>query len=318
MKNKYTLLAVMLLFIQTVFSQMQPFGHVTVFSEDGDAFYLIINGEQMNDEPETNIRIEELTNPYYHAKVVFQDGSLETINKKYLQISGMDGLLSDMTYIIKRNKKRRGKTRLSLFSATPVVQGYVAPSNVYVRRFGYPMLQVQQPVQPQVQPVVQPVVSQGSTTINNISINTNVNAQGENINVNVQNPIGITNTNQTPIIIGGVGGVGEVLVPEEVYEGCQNAYGMSASNFDSAINTLKRSSFEDAAFKTAKQIALTNCLTVDQIMKICDTFKFEKTKLDFAKYAYNSCTETQNYFRVNDVFSFNNSINELNDFIHGY
>src|SRR5690554_2887403 len=179
--------------------------------------------------------------------------------------------------------------------------GYMPATNVYVTQFGQPMQQ------PQQTPVVQ-----GSTTINNISINTNVNAQGEHINVNVQNPVGIVI--ETPVIVGS--GDGEPIY-EEVFEGCQNANGMNLSDFNSALSTLKKTGFEDAALKTAKQIALTNCLTVDQIMKICETFKFEKTKLNFAKYAYDSCTETQNYFKVNDVFSFNNSVNELNDFIQG-
>lgn len=296
MKNNFFLLAVVLFFVQTAFSQMQPFGHLTVFSENADAFYLIINGEQMNDLPQTNIRVEELTNSYYHAKVIFEDQSLETISKNYMQIVDVDGIMSDVTYKIKRNKNKQGKAKMSFFSSVPVVQGYSAPANVYVRRFG--------------DPVQETTVVQAQTTINNISINTNVNAQGENINVSVQNPFVINTVAETTF------GGGE-FYEEDLVDGCRNAYGMNSVDFNSAISTLKATSFDDTSLKIAKQITSVNCLTSNQIIEICNLLKFEENKLEFAKFAFNYCTEPQNYFKVNNVFNFSSSVEELNDFIHG-
>ncbi|WP_396151393.1 hypothetical protein [Flavobacterium sp.] len=60
MKLKTTLTCLLLVASALSFGQIQPFGHLTIFSEDGDKFYLILNGERMNDEPQTNLRVEEL------------------------------------------------------------------------------------------------------------------------------------------------------------------------------------------------------------------------------------------------------------------
>ena len=45
-------------------AQIGPVGHLTIFSEDGDRFTLILNGEIINDEPQTNLRVEDLNQPF--------------------------------------------------------------------------------------------------------------------------------------------------------------------------------------------------------------------------------------------------------------
>ena len=52
------------------FAQNQRTGNLTIFSEDGDKFYLVLNGEKQNDIPQSNIRIEELPQPYYSARII--------------------------------------------------------------------------------------------------------------------------------------------------------------------------------------------------------------------------------------------------------
>src|SRR5689334_2230913 len=62
----------------------QPIGHLTIFSEDGDKFFLILNGEKQNKEAQSNLRIEDLPQPYYSAKITFADPSIPEIVKKNL------------------------------------------------------------------------------------------------------------------------------------------------------------------------------------------------------------------------------------------
>ena len=50
--------------ILTVFAQPQPTGALTIFSEDGDKFFLILNGEPQNNIAQSNIRVEDLPQPY--------------------------------------------------------------------------------------------------------------------------------------------------------------------------------------------------------------------------------------------------------------
>ena len=85
-------------------AQIGPVGHLTIFSEDGDRFTLILNGEIINDEPQTNLRVEDLNQPYYNAKVKFADQTLADISKNNLMLTDVDGIFSDVTYKIKRDK----------------------------------------------------------------------------------------------------------------------------------------------------------------------------------------------------------------------
>ena len=46
-------------------------------------------------------------------------------------------------------------------------------------------------------------------------------------------------------------------------------------------------------------------------------FTFEDTRLDLAKYAYGHTFDIGNYYKLNDAFTFESSIDELNKYIRG-
>lgn len=94
-------------------------------------------------------------------------------------------------------------------------------------------------------------------------------------------------------------------------------YEMDATNFASAKKSISSKSFADSKMTVAKQIADNNCLSAQQIKEIANLFDFEDDKLVFAKYAYNRCVDQNNYFKVNEAFQFDSSVDELNDFING-
>jgi hypothetical protein len=82
-----------------------------------------------------------------------------------------------------------------------------------------------------------------------------------------------------------------------------------------SLSIIEKESFDNSKLNTAKQVASNNALCVTQIMQICRLFSFDQSKLDFAKYAYHFCVDQNNYFMVNDVFSFSSSKDELQKFI---
>jgi hypothetical protein len=47
-------------------------------------------------------------------------------------------------------------------------------------------------------------------------------------------------------------------------------------------------------------------------------FDFEATRLDFAKFAYGRTFDIGNYYMVNDAFTFETSIDDLNRYINGF
>ena len=97
---------------------------------------MILNGEKYNDVAQTNIRIEELPNPYYNCKVIFEDKTLPAISKNALMLADANGVMQDVTYRIKKDNK--GKPVLRFFSFVPAQQNMLRPTNCTTYRFGNP------------------------------------------------------------------------------------------------------------------------------------------------------------------------------------
>ena len=94
-------------------------------------------------------------------------------------------------------------------------------------------------------------------------------------------------------------------------------YPMSPTDFATAKSSISSKSFEDSKLTIAKQIFGSNCLLSSQVKEIMSLFSFEDSKLEFAKFAYGKTYDTGNYFKVNDAFTFESSIDELNTYISG-
>lgn len=317
MKQLFTL-PFTLIFAVCSFAQPTPVGHLTIFSENGDKFFLILNGERQNNVAETNLRIEDLNQPYYNAKIIFEDKTLPEISKSYLAIGDAEGHFMDVTYKIKKDKK--GTPKLNYFSMIPVQQGFVVPNNVTVVRYGQtapaptPTHTQIQTTAPSTTVVQQTTTTRTGTTEN---INMNIGVPGVGVNVTINDPLlnGTTTTTHTTTTT--TTNYSERTHQHEppVNRGCNGSYPMSGSDFQSALQTISKQGFDETKLSTAKTIAGKQCLSTTQIVQICKTFGFEESKLDFAKYAYARCTDQANYFKVNDVFGFSSSVEELNKHI---
>jgi len=101
-------------------------------------------------------------------------------------------------------------------------------------------------------------------------------------------------------------------LPPPTQGGCMNP-----GDFSRAISVIQNESFENSKFDIAKQMTSNNRLCVSQIIQICRLFNFENTKLDFAKFAYRFCLDQNNYYQVNEVFTYSSSKDELRQYI-GY
>ncbi|MGC4041644.1 MAG: DUF4476 domain-containing protein [Flavobacterium sp.] len=313
MIKKITL--VLMLAVSAVsFAQLGPAGHLTIFSEDGDKFTLILNGEVINDVPQTNLRVEDLNQPYYNAKIRFEDKTLQDVSKNNLSLTDVDGIFSDVTYKIKRDKNNKTKMKLNYFSSIPVQPNFVPASNVHVVHYGQPA--------PQQVVIAQPVGSQTTTTTTTTqtggtSVGVGMNVGGINMGISINDGMGngsVTQTTTTTTTHSGSVAVNHV----EPVRGCGGNSCMSSGNFNAALATIKKQSFEDTRLKTAKQVITANCLNVDQIIQIANTFNFEENKLDFAKYAYGYCIEPKNYFKLNGIFSFSDNVDELSDYVQSH
>lgn len=88
------------------------------------------------------------------------------------------------------------------------------------------------------------------------------------------------------------------------------------TNLKGDINT---QTLEDSKLEIAKEKAQyidSLCITVDQLREVLILFEYEETKLDFAKHIAPHIFDIDNIGKLNDVFDFENSIDELRDSIN--
>ncbi len=323
MKRKFLLLLIAA--IAPVFSFAQ--GCITVFSEDGDKFFLVLNGIQQNNVAQTNVHVDGLPNEFYSAKIMFEDAGKPAISKNIPTKDAGTNQFADVTYKIKRTKD--GELKLRYFGATPVPVNYNPPPDMFVVHYG-------QPIAPAVSSVSQTTQTTTVTNANPANANLSVNGGGVNMNINVSDPtngggvnmsvnLGDANMNMNTNVTQSTVTRTTTTTTTSSNDGYNNtppppartgcSYPMDFSSFSSAKKTISGSSFEDTKFSTAKSILSANCVSTDQVMEICNLFSHEQTKLDFAKYAYSKTTDPANYFKVGNVFTFDASKTELNEFI---
>lgn len=317
------LLVLLTMITSSANAQWVPTANLTIFSEDGAKFFIVLNGERYNDVAQTNIRIEELPNPYYNCKIIFEDKSLPDITKNALMLADADGVMQDVTYRIKKDNK--GKNVLRFFSFVPAQQNMLRPANCATYRFGAPnRLLGATPMQG------------GATTTTTIqqttmspASNVNVSVGGIGINMNINDPlIGGATTTTTTTTTRSTGFVEDDFAYDNQPQGngrrnansnrrggCNMA--MSNADFEDAKRTIANSSFDETRLSTAKQIAASNCMNTNQIVAMLTLFSFEASKLDFAKYAYDYCLDRNNYYKVSNAFTFESSKKELTDYVQG-
>jgi len=318
----------LLLFAVTLFAASSLFAqsNVIVFAEQGEQFWLVMNGVKQNTDPQTNVKVTGLNQPTYKVKIIFKDNSIPDLDKTIYLMDGGNPAVGEWTYDIKKNNKNEYVMRGT--SYVPIAQAAPPAPNQQVIVFGAPATTAT------VVTTTQPVgtVTQQTTTTttgdpNAVNMNVNVGGMGVGMNVNVSgaNMTGTSTTTTTTTTTGGsmVTTTQPVQQSTVVYvpgysgpTGC--AMPMAPSDFEAAKNSISAQSFDDTKLTIAKQIAGSNCLSAQQVKDILQMFSFEDKKLDFAKFAYGHTYDKGNYFKINDAFSFSSSVDELNQYIAGH
>lgn len=92
--------------------------------------------------------------------------------------------------------------------------------------------------------------------------------------------------------------------------------GVDAQEFAEIKESIKKQNFNNTQLTITKQILSSKeCFTALQIREMVALFSFESSKLEIAKYAYDYCIDTNNYYLINDAFSFSSSVDDLAKYI---
>jgi hypothetical protein len=287
-----------------------------VFTENGEKFTVILNGLRQNDRPETNVKIEGLNANFYKMKVIFED---EALGQSNFNLNIEPG--SETTYVIKKNNKNAYVLRP--MSMVPIAQAPPSPQSTQVVTYnpGAPAYTGGETVTQQ----VTTTTTQGSPGGAGVSMGINVSDAGGSFNMNVSgfDEIGNTSVQQTTITTTTTSSSNPVYDPSPpvVYlPGYNGPVGcpmpMERGEFESMKKSVGSKAFEDSKLTVSKQVMNNNCLLADQVREIMMLFTFEDSRLDFAKYAYGRTYDIGNYYKVNDAFTFESSIDDLNSYIN--
>jgi hypothetical protein len=310
MKNKiYASVFAAIFSIGASFAQMS---NLILFTEQGEQFTVILNGIKQNDKPETNVKITSLNAPNYKMKVIFVNKSIPDMDKNVFLELG-----SEVTYSIKKNAQ--GVYTIRLQSAVPIAQA--VPPNPRQSVIAYHNT---------------PTVVQQSTTTTttygepeNVNINIGMGGVGMNVNVTGMDTYGTTQSTTTTTTTTSTNANTSTNYNQPVQQ--QNVYVMpgyngpvgcpwplSRQDFEGVKSSIASKSFDETKLTIAKQVISSNCLLSSQVKEIMMLFSFEDTRLDLAKYAYGYTFDIGNYYKVNDSFSFESSIDELNAYITSF
>ena len=334
-------LLLLLIFSSSFFLKAQ--NNLVIFSEQGEQFYVVLNGIKQNAKPETNVKVTGLMQPMVTTKIIFADGKTADLDQKvYLMSGGSEVQGYEFVYALKMKQGTSAKG-----SGDAMEQGGLigVAKNLKKVDKGYKLVFRSEAVIAQAPP------SQGQTVIvysatpppatvtetqsfsttttttapagNNANVGMNANGVNFNMNVNVNdasmNSSSSSTTTSTTTTSSGYTNAppagGNVYVLEG-YNGPHNCnWPMSPGDFESAKSSIKSKSFEDSKLTVAKQILGSNCMLSSQVKDVMLLFDFENTRLDFAKFAWGKTFDYGNYYKLNDAFTFESSINDLNKYI---
>lgn len=289
------------------------------FTENGEMFYIILDGRQINDTPANRVSNVPLEHDWAKVKIIFENKEIPELSKT-IQGVDVDGIPSHVTWMIKQKKNGKWVMNASAWSALepeqPEVQTVVVNENY-----------VAPPPQPS--EISQTTVTTTTTTVQNpnqVSVSGNVNGVGVNINMNIPD-VDVTYTEthtQHTVTTTTTSTYQEDVAPPPPpapnplpgYSGpigCD--FPMSPGAFNTARQSIMEKTFEDTKLTMAKQVTNVNCLLANQVKEIMMTFTYEDTKLEFAKFAYTHTYDLGNYYMVNDAFTYESSIDELNEYL---
>jgi hypothetical protein len=320
--KKFFTLATLITLVSSVFAQNS---NAVIFTENGERFQVVLNGVIQNTDPSTNVKLTDLMAPNYKMKILFENIALGEINKNLFLEA-----YAETTFNIKR--KSNGEWVVRILSITPIAQLPPVPPNVPNQNV---VIYHSNPY-----PVLPATTTTTTTTTyndpnynDNVNINLGINGVGLNMNINgagmgtttSQTTTTYTTTTTTaPSNLYPPPTTVIVQEPSPVYvmpgyngpTGCP--YPMSPQDFAGIKASILNKSFESTKLEIAKQVLGQRCMTSGQVTEIMSCFDFESTKLDFAKFAYGRTFDLGNYYMVNDAFTFESSINDLNRYINSY
>jgi hypothetical protein len=306
----------------------QRINDLVVFSNDGDKFTLILNGERRNMNPETRVKVSGLDLTTYKAKIIFENNKFEDVatditfyNNGYECVFGL----------VETNKR---KHRLDYVSSTLINPPLSNNSNSSFNSTNNTNTYNTNTNGTNTNSTYNNSTNSNSTYTNNTNSNStnsnktygnNTYSSSNNTSYNSGNTISVNNNgvgvglnsnggvtlktregninlgphNETTAVINVLGNAINLhKAPEKI--GCKSP--MLETQFEIARKDLTVDSTDSGRLKAANQIIQNNCMLTSQVKEIMGVFSSDQTKLEFAMSAYNHTSDLHNYHLLKDSF----------------
>lgn len=269
----------------------QQVSHATFYSKEGYLFTIYLNGQKMNDVPQTEVRLINLTQPYYSCKAVFEDPALAPAERKLLGLTDANGNRVDATFVVEHNRKGEMKIGWKSQSLYPrFIEEDNSPTVVVVG--GGTQGQVHQTTTTR-------VVESGTTD----GVRMSFGGMGGSVNINTGTAQPVVEETTTTTVVQPSGTA--TALP------CTGTI-LGNQDFEAALKSVSMRSSEEGKLLSGKQIISTNCLVTEQIKRIVALLETEQLRLDIAIYAYPFALDKGSYFKMNTLFEQEASIDALN------
>ncbi|HBH05401.1 MAG TPA: hypothetical protein DDX92_02215 [Flavobacteriales bacterium] len=114
----------------------------------------------------------------------------------------------------------------------------------------------------------------------------------------------------------------ESYAPPTIYDdpsytgrlGCP--YPMNEEKFHEAVDVIRKDEIQNSKMSLAKKVISDNCLSTKQLRVLLSALDYESDRLDLAKFAWPQTYDQENFYMLNDVFTYPNTIEEIDRFIN--
>lgn len=302
--------------------------NMVFFTEKGEKFILFVNGNQQNEKPMSNVKVEQMPSSIYQVRIVFEDQVNGVIDDKVtLNPSTEKTWKIRMKDLDTRNKVNNGLNSAGLPNATNTQTKFVirALSEIPISGIVQNNNSDQQIItyQPQGYGYGTNVNTNINTNPNNMQVGTNIGMNTDpngNVNINMNmggfgNPTVTTQTTNTTTTTttNGTSFQQTHQITNTGHRGCPAP--MSTALFNVEKNKMKMQKTEAGRLIVCKKIINTKCLNSQQVYELISLMSYSSNKLEAAKLAYTRTFDPDNYEVVYNAFAISNQVEELDKYI---
>jgi hypothetical protein len=297
------------LFIQTEISA-QIVNNLVVFSNEGEKFTLILNGERRNINPETNLKVTGLNLATYKVRVIFENKDLEdletTLNFFSTNYECVFGLMKKsrrkhtMDYVsqteinpvpVQDQPKEDNNTNTNTYTNTNTHNNTNSNTNTNSNSNS--------------NSTYTPTKNTSNNSSSNVSLNNGNFGVGVNNNGGVsiktkEGSVNLGSHNETTAVINVLGNAISMHKAAEK-TGCASP--MLQTQFEIAKKNVTEAASDSGKVKASNQLIQSNCLLTAQVQEILDLLSNDQTKLEFAMKAYSHTSDLNNYYKLKNSFT---------------